>query len=123
MLEKPKNYEEAKKVIETAVDDEWQTKDLKTAKLRLLLAVGVGAAASVAAGVMTEDPVMGAIALSNAMILASPFSIPYLKRKRVIDAVHDGSYFDKVDADEMLDAANQYVDLYNEREEKQGRLK
>ena len=72
MLENPKNYEEAKKIIENAVDDDLQTKRLKMSKLRLLLVAGVGSAAAITAGVMTEDPTLGAIALSNAMILAAP---------------------------------------------------
>ena len=118
MLEKPKSYEEARHIIENAVEDDWQTKDLKKAKLRLVLAVVTAVVAAVVTGIMTGDLTLGIIVLLNALIIASPFSIPYLRRKRVTDAVHNGSYFDKVDDDEMMDAAIQYVDLYNEREER-----
>lgn len=119
MLEYPENYQEAKKIIVDAVDDDWQRKQMRNAKLRSLLVVALGTGAAVSVGVLTENPVLGAIAFPNAMILAAPFTLPYFMRKRTTNRVHDGSYFaDKTEA-QIMDAARDYVRNYNEHEEKQ----
>ena len=121
MLEKPKNYEEAKKIIENTVGDDMQEHKLKVAKLRSLVAVGVGAAAAVTAGVMTEDPTFGAIVLGNAMMIAAPFTFPYFFRKETAKNISNGSYFDDKSEEKIIHAANDYVERYNEFEESKGR--
>ena len=121
MLKNPENYEEARKIIENAVDDELQTKRMKIAKLRWFIALGVGTVASVIIGVKTDDLVLGVIAFANVLILTSPFTIPILRRKAVTDAVHDGSYFDEVPEDKVMYAATDYVREYNLYEKKKKR--
>ncbi len=121
MLEKPRNYEEARVIIENAVDDEKQTKETKMVKIRFLSVLGIGIAASVVAGVMNENLIIGVAASANALMIASPFAVPYFHRKKVINAIHDGSYFEKADKDNVMDAAIDYVREYNEYEEKKGK--
>ncbi len=118
MLEEPKNYEEARRIIENAVDDDLQTKMMKRCKLRIIIVYGVLIAAAVIAGVKTGDTTLGIIAFLNALILGSPFTIPFFKRRSVTKMIHDGSYFEKVDEDKMMHAAIDYVREYNEYEEK-----
>ena len=121
MLEKPKNYEEAKKIIENAPNDDMQAKKMKTVKLRALAAVGVGVAAAISAGVMTEDPSMGAIVLGNSMFFAAPFTLPYFFRQRTKRELRNGTYFDDKSEEEVMKLADEYVDEYNEFDDSKGR--
>lgn len=118
MLEKPSNYQEAKKIIEDAIDDDLQTKKMRIAKLRSLLVVSLGVGAAVSVGVLTENPTLGAIALPNAMMLAAPFTIPYFLRKSTNKRIKNGTYFEDKSEAQIMDAAEDYVREYNAYEEK-----
>ena len=118
MLEKPKNYQEARVIIENAVDDDLQTKRLKMAIFRLLLVVGAGVAASVTVGVKTNDLVLGVLAFAVAIIVAAPFTVPVILKRKVKDDVHAGTYFDDLPEDAVIEAATDYVREYNQYEEK-----
>ena len=93
MLEKPTNYEEAKIILKKMPTDDMQQSKLKTAKLRSMFIVGLGAAAAATVGIVSQDPALGVIAFPNAMLLAAPFTLPYFLRKYTLNRIDNGEYF------------------------------
>ena len=122
MLNKPENYTEAKKIIEDAVENDHERHKLMVSKLRAMLVMGLGIGAAVGAGVVTQDPMIGTLALPPAMMVAAPFTLPYFLRKRTIGRIHNGEYFQDKSEAEIMEIAQRYVDGYNELEEK-GKIK
>ena len=122
MLNKPENFQEARKIIENAVDDDLQTKRMKNAKLRSMFIFGAGIAAAIGAGVITQDPTIGALSVPSSVIITAPFTLKYFLMKYTKDRIKNGDYFRENDPDKIMDAARDYVDEYNKYEEKQRRL-
>lgn len=120
MLEKPTNYEEAKIILKKMPTDDMQQSKLKTAKLRSMFIVGLGAAAAATVGIVSQDPALGVIAFPNAMLLAAPFTLPYFLRKYTLNRIDNGEYFQDKTEDQIIDAAKDYVEQYNKFEERKG---
>ena len=120
MLEKPRNYEEAKKIITEAVHDDLHEHSLKVIKLRAGLVAALGIGAAVAAGIVTESPTLTATILPTVAIFDSPFIFQLLGHIKAVKNVESGKFLYHMSEEDAMKLATDYVDDYNAFEEKRG---
>ena len=119
---KPQTYEEAKKFMQEAIDNDHEKHKLKVAKLKAMFAVGIGISAAVTAGGVTQDSTLSVLSIPAALMVTSPITLQYFIRKRVSDEIHSGEYFRSRSEQKIITLANQYIDAYNDLESK-GKIK
>ncbi len=120
MLEKPRNYEEAKIVIKNSINDDLQKYNKSWNKKRSIVitsicaavAVAIGAAKGVSVG-LASVPFLGVVSLSS---LA-----PFIIRKNVDKEIQSGAYFKDKSEEDIIKIASAYVDQYNDFEKKRAK--
>lgn len=118
MLKKPKNYEEARKILEDSVDDKFTKSVVKVSKLKLLFTSIIGAALLSAVQIFAHDPTITALSIPAVAALCAPGLAPYFVNKSTINQIKNGKYFEKKSPENIMGIADTYVDDYNEYEEK-----
>ena len=117
MYEYPENYEEAKIIINKAINDDYTQRKKRVA---LFVPVFLGTVATaVAAGlsIYFDEPLLMFFA-PDLMMLMSPSILPYLKIRNGINKIKSGEYFELLSEKEVLEKAQEYVEEYNAYEQK-----
>lgn len=116
MLEKPKDFEEAKVLIKSSTTSDYNTAFLNAVKFKAGLVAAVGVGVSFIAGIVTKEPSVTLAILPNVGIFTLTALTPYFKRKSVIKDINNGDLFINVPKSEIMRLANLYVKEYNEFE-------
>lgn len=119
MLKKPKNYEEARLILEKSATDDLTKKSLKLNKLKAIIVSGIAVAGLTALQLIMSNPIVTAVHIPLAAILALPHILPYFYTKKMVNALKTGDYFNNMSEETIKETAEKYVDEYNEFEKKQ----
>ena len=117
MYEYPENYEEAKIIINKAINDDYTQRKKRVA---LFVPVFLGTVATaIAAGlsIYSGEPTIAFLG-PDLMMLMSPSILPYLKIRNGINKIKSGEYFKLLSEKEVLEKAREYVREYNAYEQK-----
>ena len=117
MYEYPENYEEAKIIINKAINDDYTQRKKRVA---LFVPVFLGTVATaIAAGlsIYSGEPTIAFLG-PDLMMLMSPSILPYLKIRNGINKIKSGEYFELLSEKEVLEKAQEYVEEYNAYERK-----
>ena len=123
MLERPENYEEAKKIIEySAEKTDLIKRNKKIMKLQagLLTAVGVGISGLL--GVMTGSTEVFVGTLPVAGMISIESIIPYFIYCNNNKKIKNGTYFEGKSEEKIIDLATKYVEGHNQLE-REGKIK
>ena len=116
MLEKPENYEEAKKIIIDSTSSDYNKQYLKTIKLKSLFVLSAGVGVAVAAGLVAGSAALAVGLLPTAGLIGLTSLLPLFARKKTMSDIRDGSYFRKHSESEIQQKANEIVDYNNDFE-------
>jgi hypothetical protein len=120
MKEKTNNYEEAKRIIKNSLDEPFFEHSKKVSKLRATFVAALGVSAAIAAGIATNDPSISIASLPLVALVDSPFLIAVYGHTRAKKQMDNGTYFDGMSEEKVIDLANGIVDQSNAYEEKKG---
>jgi hypothetical protein len=121
MIKHTDDYQEAKIIIKNSVNDEFNQKLNKAAKLRALFTSVVGVSAVVATGIVSQDPVITGAMVPVCGMISLPFMLPFFAQKATKKSVESGKYFDDKSQSDIINTANEYADQYNEWEAKRSK--
>lgn len=121
MLRKPKDYKEARKVLEYSADTELTKKTTKISKLKAIFGSAICTAGLVAFHIIGGVPIATAFAIPIAAVAAACFAAPYFTNKSVIKSLKNGDYFKGEDPRKIIHIASRYVDEHNSYEESKKR--
>ena len=121
MLNYPKSYEEAKIILEGSVKSDYFQKQKRLSGLKNLFLTGCAIGAAIGVGVVKNDALLGALTLPNLILLESPLLLPYFLRVSTERKILNGTYFKEHTEEEIMIAAEDYVNRYNKYEEKNKR--
>ena len=112
MLQKPRNYEEAKIIIKNSIDDDLQKYNREWNKKRSIVITSICAAVAVAIGA-TNGVSVGIASVPCLGIISLTSLAPFIIRKHVNKEILDGTYFQDKSESEIIRIASDYVDEYN----------
>ena len=120
MLEKPENYEEAKKILVDSATDDFNARYKKAFKLRagLVTAIGLGVAAT--AGLVTQNPTWTTSMLPAVGVISLTGVMPLITFNKRLKSYKNGKYFEKNSEQRVMEVASTYVDEYNTFEKHNG---
>ena len=121
MLQKPQNYEEARKIILEAVHDDLHEHVLKITKLKAYIIGALVIGAAIAAGIAAKSPMLTFTMIPAAAIFDSPFIFQILEHIHAVKNVDSGRFLYHLSDEETIKLASEYADDYNAFEEKHGR--
>ena len=122
MLEKPKNYEEAKKIIvECESDKQFVGKYRNAISLKAAFVTAVGVMCSYAAGLISGEPELTQSLLPLAGTVGLMFWLPIVGEIKTNIEARNGTIFNKLTEKQVMDIAERFVDEYNELEAKRER--
>ena len=119
MLKKPKNYEEARLILEKSATDDLTKNKLKLEKLQAIIVSGVAVAGLTALQLILGSPIVTAVHIPLAAILSLPNILPYFYTKKMVNELKTGDYFNNMTDETIKETAEKYVDEYNEFEKQQ----
>lgn len=117
MLKKTRDYEEAKMILQNAVDDDYYKSKMKPARLRALFVTGLATVAATTVGLATGDATFGVLTFPSVHALLMPLVVPYLALASTKRKIKSGSYFEDNSIGTVINNANDYVFEYNEYEQ------
>ncbi len=121
MLEKPKNYEEAKLIIKNSVGDKLTNRYMKLNVLRSSLITLLTIGAATALGVARKSAMVGLACIPFASVISFGAFLPVIYQKRTEKRIKDDSYFVGKSEETIMRVANQHVDEYNRLEQNKKR--
>lgn len=116
MLKKPKNYEEAKVLLENSATDDLTKKTIKLTGLRATIVSALAVAGLAALQIIFNNPMLTAIHIPLAALLTIPNVTPYFLHKKLVKDLKSGKYFEEKNKEDVKKIADMYVDEYNHYE-------
>lgn len=113
MLEKPKNYEEAIKIIVDSVTDDFTAKYKKAYIIRAVLIAAIGLSVAAIAGLVTQNLVWTTAMLPAVGVISFSGVIPIISLNRHLKRITNGDYFARNSEEHVMEIASTYVDQYN----------
>ena len=108
-------YEEAVRLHYEFIDSPIAEHNRGVYRKQVALAFASVAIPFVVLGIYTGYPLEFSICTIPAVALVTTLMyIPYHSFKKAVARIKDGSYFDDKDPAEIIEAANRYIDSYNE---------
>jgi hypothetical protein len=113
MLEKPRNFEEAKMIIKNSANDELEVYNRKKNIKRSAIISAICFASAAAIGLLNHrmSTFYAALPLASMVSLTSLF--PLIYNRSVRKKIESGKAFEGRTEQEIIDAASSYVDEYN----------
>ena len=116
LLEKPRNYEEAKVIIKNSANDDLEKHNRKKNLIRSGIIAGLSYGAAAAVGIITHNTsnFVAALPLASMVTLTSFF--PMIYNRSIRKKIESGKIFEGRTEQDIVDAASSYVDQYNQFE-------
>ena len=119
MLTKPRNYEEAEKIIRDAMHDDIYNHLMAVRKTRMYIIGILGIIATIVCAIVSKEPKFIVAALPLVFIIDLPFIVQVYVLIYCAEKVNTALY--KSSDEEVIKVASEYVDEYNTFEEKRMR--
>ena len=114
MLDKPQNYQEAKTILQTLVESDYEQHKYKVSKWCAILVPVVGLGIAVGIGVIKKDIGLGIMALAITIAISYRYIVNYYVRYRTFKDIRSGDYFKDKSERRVIDIVSKSVDQYND---------
>ena len=116
MYNDPKNYIEAKKILNDSVRNDMFQDKVRTTRLRAGVVTALGFGVSYLVGTLTNNPDLVSSLSPTIIGLGLSFLFPNVGMRKAAQSIEDGSFYEGKSQEEVIRLATNYAHKYNEYE-------